>query len=223
MIKEKFFESKQVVFDTLTGLKDYLDLFLLVSNEQIQKQNGNFERILEKLSKAEQAAYVQQHYDDTWYQILTSQFYSSFVVWSFATFEELLSLFCMDVKLAAKTPIGWTELKGSKIEQARKYLHTLVGFTRPQAKLWDQIEDIYLLRNLIVHNGGFVFKSNKEKHITGHIVKVMPGLELEHERIKPKAEFCIEIVRLFVAYFQEAFLSLESLCEQIVVNSNAEK
>jgi len=217
LIEEKFGSSKDIVFGSLQRLKDYLDLFHGSIDEQVKREKEGLARLFASMSQSQREAYMAYHFDDSWYHILTSQFYYSFIIWSFSVFEDLLAHICRDMKTAAQTPIRWDELRGqNKFDQAHKYFQKLLDFTQPNEDTWKKLNDSYLIRNVIVHNGGCIVNANKEQHIRKLISEMGHGISLEQDHLKITSEHCHEVIQLLHLFTSAAYLSLDELCDKIV-------
>ena len=217
LIEERFQASKDVVFGSLQSLKDYLDLFQLSIDKEIERENEELAQLFAKMTQPQREAYMAYHYDGTWHHILTSQFYYSFMIWAFAVFEQLLGQVCQDLETAAQTPIRWDELRGqNKLDQAQKYLQKFLGFVETGDELWKQLNDSYTIRNVIVHNGGWISNTSRETHIRDHILKTAHGISLEYDRLKITSDYCREIIQLFHRFIDEVFSSLDEVCDNIM-------
>lgn len=76
---------------------------------------------------------------------------SSFLIVLYSLFENQLRHYCRILKDFEKIPLSLSDLAGSNIEKAKKYIHKIAGYPIDE-ELWNELMDFTLVRNCIVHN-----------------------------------------------------------------------
>ncbi|MCI0732416.1 MAG: hypothetical protein L0Y38_01170 [Methylococcaceae bacterium] len=195
-----------LAFDNLKELRHFLDT---VENF-IEREETRAVSELEKHDTYPD--FWADNYPTHWQEIIGSQLRQSFVVSLMAATEFYLSMLCRDVEAIVVAPIALNDLRGSTLERARKYLSTFGKFALPTDASWEELGDLYALRNVIVHNGAMIEGSSKSKRIDA-MIRRSPGISNRSAGfLEIKREFCTFAHEAVVKFFEEASEALKGLC-----------
>ena len=172
--------------------RDELGLFLKTLEGFIEKEEQKEVVALEKLAKPDDGEFWALHYPYQWQQIIGSQLRKSFLVSLISMCEFHIGLLCGDVATLTNARITHEDLKGGIFVRARKFLETFAAFAEPSQDEWEVINDLYILRNSIVHNDALVDSDRKASRLETFI-KRAPGISI------PSAGM-LEIGKVFCVY-----------------------
>ncbi len=128
--------------------------------------------------------------------------------------EKQLKLFCRDTGIVAQKRISVGDFRGSMLEKARLFLHRLVDFQRPPALLWDQLANMYEVRNAIVHDAGSI-KGTPRAARLGEYLKHAKGLRVSSGFVEIEHDFCTDLFETIRRFFEELHSEQRALCERV--------
>lgn len=178
-----------------------------------QSEVEALQQSVQHFSKDVQDQFWLSHYPVHWDEIFRSTIRDSVVVSLATLFETFVERLCYRVALVTKSELRSTDLKGSTLERARRFLLAIGHFQKPASSAWDEIGLFFKIRNVIVHSAGFTIDSNYEKpleqfcqdrndiRISGGMVEIEPAF----------LEFLIGKLVEFVGQLENEF---QLLCEQ---------
>lgn len=130
---------------------------------------------------------------------------NAFIMVLMSAFEDSSNEICEGISLIKKIPLGRNDISGGLIKSFRKFLDTFSNFVRPDDEKWSTVEAIYQVRNILIHGGGDINKSNigsmkKIKYLADKKV----GLFLTHDnRIILTMDFCQFALKSIENFFEE--------------------
>jgi hypothetical protein len=111
-------------------------------------------------------------------------FRSSFLVHIHGFLEDTLFLFCKHIRTSCKLSLSVKELNGEPFVQIQKYIKKVAFLPFPdQTDDWCHLKSVRLLRNWIVHDGGFVQREHKNFGKIEELINKNTGIRIEGERI----------------------------------------
>ena len=188
--------SKMILIPVAIGdwLTEYLDLL----DKYLQRYSGEFLEKLKVESEEVGDNYVDEYflYARDYPNILRK----SFFITCYSILEHELIDECKLQKKLKSLPIDVNDLRGEGgIDRAMKYLK-LVGFDLSTAKSWEDIKNIQLIRNCIVHSDGDL-TCNNSKQIRNYIDKRKDkDILIENDKIILTADYCRYVVNTFNAF-----------------------
>lgn len=136
------------------------------------------------------------------------------VVVSLATFfETFIDRLCSQVALITRSDLRVSDLRGSTLERARKYLTAVGKFASPSLFAWHELGLFFKIRNVIVHVGGFTHASNYQKAIQQFCEK-RSDIRLEHGSIEIEPAFLEFVINRLLVFLEQLEGEFRSLCEQ---------
>ena len=196
-LRDLCLESRWLANSNLEELR----LFLDTTEEFIEAEE---KRAIESLEPhATHPDFWAENYPWEWQQIIGSQLRYAYLGSLLAATEYHLRQVCRNAAQITNSKIKADDLKGSHLEQARKYLGSVVGFSAPSARAWEVVGDLYVLRNVIVHNGGEVDREGSKKRLES-LAKRSPGLTMHHN-VHINKDFVIFAHNAIKAFFDELF------------------
>lgn len=134
----------------------------------------------------------------------------SFVVFLHTAFETRLRVFCRIQQKEQNIQIGLSDLQGSPIAQAKKFLTKLVGLNVGKYGEWDDLCVFQDVRDCIVHCYGYM---NPERH--GKLMKrlsTMKDAEITREnRLAVSPEFCKRHLSVIQKFFKRLYAAEHDL------------
>jgi hypothetical protein len=208
LIQEKCATSHWLLTDNLSELR----LFSETLESFIEKEER---RDVEALAPhATYPDFWADHYPYQWQQIIGSQLRQSFVVSLMSATEFHLGLLCRDVATIIQATITHDDLKGGSVARSRKFLNAFAHFGTPAEKSWQIIEDLYALRNNIVHNAGLVDAGRDSKRLAV-MMKRSPGISKPSAgTLEIKREFCNYALNAVDKFFHDLHHQQDLLCQQ---------
>jgi hypothetical protein len=210
-LREKHSLFQESIDEAARNLDGYHKIVGELLNEAETREIDELKEQAAKLPESRRGAFWQWNYPVHWNEIFIYHFRLSFAILAMAVVEYHLSLVCEDAKVITGLPLGLKE-RGSTFEKAERFLVKRVGFDASDEKLWESMRKAYRIRNVVAHNGGYVFDPKEEEKLEP-CLKHFPGIKLVHGALEVEDEFCQAIrvlVRKFLGYLsreQEALLT----------------
>jgi hypothetical protein len=179
----------EVCRSSFDRLNEYFQIMELLIEEALEKELGSLKQTADKLPVEKHNHFWMWNYP-IYIEDLSPLLRSSFLIALYSLFENQLELYCGTLKDFERISLSLCDLSGSKIEKAKKYIHKVAGYPVVSKELWDEIMDFALLRNCIVHNGGFINKKLSKETQLRTILRKYQEISLEHDRILPNEEYC---------------------------------
>lgn len=130
----------------------------------------------------------------------TSLFYTCF-----AFLENYLIKACKDIRQRKRVDLDISDLRHNGIEKAQVYLKKVAGVNFPdKSPNWSYIRKCNKVRNLLIHNGGYI-DGNNEKQIKE--IESIKGIRLDknffENRIILEDTFCLEFIEKMRVFIKE--------------------
>jgi hypothetical protein len=120
----------------------------------------------------------------------------SYLVMLVSIFEDFMNQLCRSVELQMDLKICFTDLGGSGIERAKKYLSKLSPLSLPvHGQEWQKIKDAQEIRNIIAHAAGHIDNRAHSKQF--EIIKRNENLEAEYyarTHLKIESQYILNLV-----------------------------
>lgn len=180
--------------DWLTEYLDLLEKYLDgYSNEFLKKS----EKVEGELEEGEVPSYWYEYllYAEEYPNILRK----SFLITCCSILEQELFEECKLQKKFKSIPIDVNDLGGGGIDKAMKYLK-LAGLDLSMVKSWDDVRNIQLIRNCLVHSDS-VLNCNKIEQIQKYIkTRKDKDISIENDKIILTLNYCRYVVNAFSAF-----------------------
>ncbi|MFC1964544.1 hypothetical protein ACFLWG_00860 [Chloroflexota bacterium] len=165
--------SASISRDTLKKYSKKVEDFLQEEEERFQKKHSKLEVKTKKLSPEDQYLY-EEFYNEQLYQYSVEFpriLRNSFLLIIISLLESELATLCKELKEKHRIPIGWKDLKGSTIDQVKKYCEIAgLDYTKNNEN-WQEMKNFYLVRNCIIHNDGILKDTRDEKILRAYARK----------------------------------------------------
>jgi hypothetical protein len=195
----------------LNELERYLDL----TEKHLKKETKNFQTLIEEEARQmipdERDEYFEFMSDNEWQ--LQTRFprilRNSFLVSTCSLFEIEMRGICKILQKDFNIPIPSSALNGDILERIKNYWK-LAKLKPPSANnTWKEINQFFLVRNCIVHNGGYIkgFRDELELNKYGSKMKILSDDTIQQE-IALNEEFCkhvIKTLRLFLTQLDKDY------------------
>lgn len=175
------------------AIGEWLTKYLELLEEYLQGYSKEF---LKKSEEGEEYDYADEYflYALEYPNILRK----SFFITCYSILEHELIDVCKLQKKKKQLPIDVNDLRGEGgIDRAMKYLK-LVGFDLSTAKSWEDIKNIQLIRNCIVHSDADL-TCNNSKQIRNYIEK-RKDISIENDKIILTKDYCRYVVNTLSAF-----------------------
>ena len=203
---EEWFRSHR-----LDELKNYLD----ITEKYLQKAKADFEAWSDEQVKELPAEKRQEFYDLYYYDYwqYAEKFprilRNSFLVSALTLLEDEMSRICRRLKERQQIPINLSDLRGNALEQAKLYFKCAKLNLKFNDKVWQEIQNYYLVRHCIVHNNSLIKGTKKERALHSYtsrknIISSRPswrGDKIEEVALTP--QFCKEVVETIQVFLVE--------------------
>jgi hypothetical protein len=206
------FELLKMDLDELALFQRMMEQFIVdEADKGVKDTNGTLSLYAEG-EKREFWAYSHPWY---WQDIFASRLRMSYIVSLFSITESHLKAVCDAIAQIIKSPIQMDDLRGGVFGRARKFLWHIGGFDRPTERDWEQITDIWCLRNIIVHRNGVLVGSADERRIRALFGRA-PGIGCQSEvMLEIEQGFCDFSQSRVWDFFEQIELEVTSLCEKV--------
>lgn len=182
-------------------------------NQAEQSEVESLRQSVQHLPEEAQDDFWQYHYPVHWDEIFRSTFRFSIVA-SLATFlETFMRRLCYRVALVTKSELSADNLERLSRKKARKFLETKGDFQKPIQPAWDEIDLFYKIRNVIVHNAGFIAKSTYKDDVE-KFCQNRSDIRLRYEVIEIDPEFIEFVINQLVELVDQLRKEFILLCER---------
>jgi hypothetical protein len=182
-------QGTEVCRSSFDRLNEYFQIMELLIKEALEHELESLEQTANDLPVEKEGHFWAWNYP-TYLENIPPLLRSSFLIALYSLFENQLELYCGTLKDFERISLSLSDLSGSKIEKAKKYIHKVAGYPVVSKELWDEIMDFALVRNCIVHNCGFINKKLFKETQLRTILHKYQEISLEHDRIIPHEEYC---------------------------------
>ena len=134
-----------------------------------------------------------------WEEIFKSNLRTGSISTLWSSFEYYIVSFCGIIYAISPLELKYNNLKGGKLDQIKKYFKIFLEYNFND---WQSIKDIYLIRNLLVHNKGFIPESTSKDLLPTYIEynqttdtyesKDNNNIQINNNFIEINKEFCIK-------------------------------
>lgn len=214
MLETAYLEETSTILDKLRDIDGYRTVLESLIDESEQNE---VEQLRKKYPEDDNPEFWAYFYPIHWQDTFRPQFRFSWFVWLVSYVEFAVETICVDAEFVTQTSTKWNDFKktqrGSLIAKASQYLaQTPLSFSLPTKREWDWLKNLYLLRNAIVHNQGFVSGvDNKTRNIAAQM-KILAG---NSEQIEINSEFCSEIIEKMVSFLSALCDEQSKLCKRL--------
>ena len=214
--------SVALSWDLSLGLDD-LERYLEITEEYLQKAKTDFETWFNEKSKGftqeERDVFGENHTDTYWEytEMFPRILHNSFFVSIYSCFEYEMSLICKWLKEERQLTQSMSELKGSTLDQFKKYCNRHAGLNIPfNDQLWEKIKYYSYIRHCIVHNKGIISGSRYEDKLCN---------EDKHKNIISRDAFGKEIAEIAITgqFCKEVISSMEEFLKVVVKAHDSQK
>lgn len=220
--REEIIETGGMIYSQIFPIEEEISrmrFYIKTMEEIIEEQEINeiskLEIGTEHMSEDQKLAYWTWNYPIYWDEIFKCNVRSLFLVTIISYTESKLKVICKDVEIILRSNIKSSDLKGGIFERSRKYLECFSKFTNPSKEVWDLINCIYEVRNILVHNNGFIHDSRKSAKYIRQFINKRSDISETNDLIKLEASFCffaLETVSLFLTSLRE---EVQRLCNNV--------
>jgi hypothetical protein len=154
-----------------------------------QSEVTTLEKGLEGLNSEQKDEFWQWHYPIHWQEIFSNRIRAAFIMQMCSFVEGELNEICDRVRVISRAPIKVSDLQGSTLSKAKKFLAAFAKLDLPSKTSWDEIQRVFDVRNVMVHEGGFAGSSKNRNKVT-EFATIAPGLALDNNHLEVKREFC---------------------------------
>ncbi len=128
----------------------------------------------------------------------------SFIVFLFLNLENMLNDLCENIKSKNEINTSWYEVVGNTILRRKKYLHKHANVEQIEDKYWNNIQDLLIVRNSIVHANGNIERSTNRKRLN-LIATLDRGITIENNYLVITIKYCYNILFDVSELFRELF------------------
>jgi len=192
------------------GLEEYLEnieKFLKGKKSKLRRQYLKWDDRIKQLPPDKQEFYKQywleefNQYSIEFPRILRN----SFLVTAISLLEFELAIICKKLKEQQQIPISWRELKGDTLEQAKRFCNVAGLNIASDNENWQNIQNVYLVRNCIVHNNGSIKGSKDERKLIKFAQQERIISQGEDKEIDLTKQFCKEVIALTEDFTSEVW------------------
>lgn len=135
----------------------------------------------------------------------------SFVVLLHTVFETRLRAFCEKTQRTRNLQISLTDLRGSAVDQAKKYLAKLVGIQVGDFPEWSHLQHFQKIRDCIVHQYGYLSPDDDRHQSIRNYASTSKSISItSHDRIVLSMAFCEQHHANIKSFFTRLFEETEA-------------
>ena len=204
-------------WDELGKSKFFLETMEGFVETSEKEEVKTLEKGIATLSPDQRDEYWQWHYPIHWQEIFSNRLRASFIMQLCSFVEGELGEISQRVEVIARAPLKVSDLQGSTLSKPKKFLQAFARLDQPAEDLWQIMERIFDVRNVMVHEAGFAGGYRNFKKIVD-FASTVPGLGLSNDHIEVKREFCeycLSSVSEFCRQLHEAYESFRATNETL--------
>lgn len=226
ILSERYSTESQIIKSALNNLQKYLNTLERLIQEGEETAVAELEQKYPPDAHEEFWAYF---YPDHWQAVFVRYFRSSFVTTGIALGEHYLKQLCLDCQFIGQKEQNFVSVKGSStVAKIRSYLMKEIGFQQPEEKVWQKLQDLYVIRNALVHAFDDVYSVQNSENLE-QIIKKYPSIKIKmmyrddnfswgdtsHFIIDIKPEFCVLLVDTVSECLNTLCGEMSRFCEQL--------
>lgn len=202
--------------EDLKGLKFYLETLENFIDNERTREISELEPHKDHWEQIHREDFWAWYYPVHWEDIFASRIRSSFIIALISLAELHLGMVADQFSEISAINIKAGDLNGTHFQKHRKYLEKLVGFTRPAGGNWDSLDEIYAIRNSIVHANGVIYYSPRQKQKRLRLlVEKLPGLEAQNDVIEFTAEFPLHAFKVVEEFVTGLYDEATVFCQKL--------
>lgn len=175
LVNDLYRTELQTIQQAISSLRRYLSMMEKLIQEGEEVELGELVQQYPPEINEEYWAYV---YPNQWQAVMFRHFRASFVISALSVFEHYLKQICRDSQFISQYERGYEAVKsGSTIANARQYLSAEIGFKQPNQLVWTRLQDMYEIRNVLVHAFDDIYFFRRQEKLIG-LVEKYPGIEI---------------------------------------------
>ncbi len=178
----------EICRSSFAGLEEYFQIMERLIGETLEHEVESLKQTADKLPEEKRPHFWMWEHP-VYLENLSPLLRSSFLIALYSLLEYELQLYCRILKDFEKIPLSRSDLAGSNIEKAKKYIHTIAGYPIRDEELWGELADFALVRNCIVHNDGYIHNFAKESQLRS-MLRRYQEISLEYDKIIPNEKYC---------------------------------
>jgi hypothetical protein len=143
-------------------------------------------------------------YKEQYEQVFPSNIRYSFIVLMHIFFETRLKDACDEISKRRNLTLTESDLNGSSIERANKFLDKIAGIKVKDHHTWQWLKDLQKIRDCIVHTNGRVSLSRDKNHIVS-LCRKGKGLSINGESLIIEKSYCSNSIKVIKIFFKHLF------------------
>lgn len=195
--------------EELKKSKFFLDTMETLVLSAEQHEVSTLEAKTQGLTPEQLDEYWQWHYPIHWQEIFSNRLRASFIMQLCSFVEGELNDIACRVGVIAEAPLKLRDLNGSTLSKPRKFIEAFGHLTQPDNNSWALMEQVFDVRNVMVHEGGFAGSYRNYKQLVIFATTV-PGLSFNNGHIEVNREFCDYCILLVSSFVESLHQSYES-------------
>lgn len=202
-------QKRDLIISDFNDLERLKSFTLSAIESEIKREKESIDNLVENEEYVDGADYLIIKY------VLEKHSLNSFVVILYSFIEDMLNKLCnpalfdddgwLKVRDIKPLTLKYTDMKGEGVRRAKLYLEKVIGLNlHVDKQLWNEIDTIRKIRNLIVHNRG---ETNDEIVKDANIKQ-----HLEKERLyisNNEIEICSEYLNFILPTVKKFFQNIE--------------
>ena len=199
----------------ISKLRFYFKTMESFIEKEEAEEAKRFEEYTRNLNDRQKSSFWERNDPTPWDDIFLNTLRSSFLIVIVSYAETILKTICRDVGIILRTTIKCNDLKGNIFERSRKFLDCFGKFIKPTDKVWELINNIYYVRNVFVHNDGFMDDSGRSR--LTQFIKESPDIYETNDSIKIGADFCYFALESISSFLLVLRSEVQELCKRVEI------
>jgi hypothetical protein len=204
----------------------------LMVNEEF-RQAGFFIKTMEDFIEASTAAEVEKlqaeanalNSDDVdefwswnfpvhWEEVIGARIRSAFCTQVCSQVEATLGKICELVRVLERCPLTIKDVKsGAVLEQHRKYLSKVGKFNSPRPTLWDEMSHVFRLRNILIHEEGYV-GADRDRNLI-NFLSSLPNIRIQSGFVELQSGSCPALLDIAKRFSDALFAEYDVLIRRL--------
>ena len=140
-------------------------------------------------------------------KIFQSTFRTSFLIACCSNFEYQLNNICKKEQKNKSLKLGYNDMSGQGIDQAKNYFRKVIGVDISLDKSWQEVTNIKKIRNKLVHNNGVLEPEKSDKEIKEYISH-RPDLSIVNDTITISADYNKHVIETFYNFLNNVIFDI---------------
>lgn len=149
-----------------------------------------------------------------WEDVIGTRIRSAFCTQICSQVEATLGKICELVRVLERCPLTIKDIKsGAVLEQHKNYLSKVGNFNGPPKILWDEMGNIFRLRNILIHEEGYLGAKRDQNLV--NFLALLPNIKIQNDFVQLQSGSCPALLAVARRFSDALFAEYDILIQRL--------